>query len=150
MIFFKGNLSHCSFTNSDVFSCRNFLIPSNFDLERNESLLRKTGETQKSFKVQITFELLRSCLFNHSEYSCPFWSTRDNHEFLKLQFSRILSDKIRWTPRGKSIIQKYMKTNYRNITFFASQIFIFTFPLHIWFWDYLSPLFSWIMIRDHL
>jgi len=90
---FYDSFSYCSLTNSDLFLCRHFLVPSNFDLKRNEPLLPKPGETQKSLKVQITVEWLRSCLFNHSEYSCPFWSTRDNYEFRRLQFSRILSDK---------------------------------------------------------
>ena len=39
---------------SDLFSCRNFLVPSNFDLKWNESLLRKPGETQKLLNIVVT------------------------------------------------------------------------------------------------
>jgi len=56
-LLFSDSFSHCSFTTSNVFLCRNFLVPSNFDLKRDESsLLRKPGGTQKPLIVQITFD----------------------------------------------------------------------------------------------
>ena len=97
-----------------------YLLPIYFHAETFSSAQLWSEVKRVSFskarwdsKIVESTKQLRSCFFNNSQYCCPFWSTRDNHKFWKLQLSRILSDKIRWTPRGKSI-QKYTKTNYRN------------------------------------
>ena len=102
----SDSFSHCSFTT--YFRCI-FMQKLSRPLELWSEVKRvffEPGETQKLLKVTNHFWVTSTCLFNHSEYCCPFWSTRDNHEFWKLQFSRILSDKIRWAPTTRKEYSK--------------------------------------------
>jgi len=109
LFLFSDSFFHYSFTTSDVFLGRNFLVPSNFDLKRNESLLRKPGETQNWLK--ITFEWFGWCLFNNSEYSCPFWSTRDNHECSSLGYLVIRYDEHHAETAFKSTRKQIIEIN---------------------------------------
>jgi len=113
LFLFSDSFSHCSFTTSHVFLCRNFLVPSNFDLKSETSLF---FERPVRLKMRWKYKSLVSD-FDHVFSTIPNILVRFDRLVIIMNFENCSSLEylvIRYDEHHAERAFKYTKTNYRN------------------------------------